>query len=259
MKLINLFLTAILLALCPSPASTQEMHTHSHDAAEKLGQVNFIVSCSASAQKQFNRATALLHSFWYEEAENAYATIARDEPNCAMAYWGVAMTLYHPVWAPATAAELQRGWTAVEKAKSIGAKTDRERDYVAAINAFYEDSARLDHRTRALAYEKAMERVYLSYSQDREAAIFYALALLGTGSITDKTFANQKKAAEILNRVLPQEPQHPGVAHYLIHSFDYPQLAPLALRAARSYARIAPSSPHALHMPSHIFTRLGLW
>ena len=260
MKLINLFFTATLLALLSSsPARAQEMHTHSHDAAEKLGQVNFIVSCSASSQKQFNRATALLHSFWYEEAENAYAAIARDEPNCAMAYWGVAMTLYHPVWAPSTAAELQRGWTAVEKAKAIGAKTDRERDYIAAINAFYEDSARLDHRTRALAYEKAMERVYLNYSQDREAAIFYALALLGTGSITDKTFANQKKAAEILNRVLPLEPQHPGVAHYLIHSFDYPQLAPLALRAARSYARIAPSSPHALHMPSHIFTRLGLW
>jgi tetratricopeptide (TPR) repeat protein len=260
MKLDSFLLTATLLALLGASAvSAQMTHPHSHDPSEKLGKVNFIVSCSVSSQKQFNRATALLHSFWYDEAENAFAAIARDEPDCAMAHWGVAMSLYHPVWAPSTAAELQKGWTAVEKAKSIGAKTDRERLYIAAINAFYEDFARLDHRTRALAYEKAMERVYLSYPRDHEAAIFYALALLGTGSITDKTFANQRKAAAILNRVLPQEPEHPGVAHYLIHSFDYPQLAPLALRAARSYARIAPSSPHALHMPSHIFTRLGLW
>jgi hypothetical protein len=260
MKLSNMFLTAMLSAVaCTSAARAQEMHIHRHDPTEKLGQVNFIVSCSAASQKQFNRATALLHSFWYEEAENAYAAIAQHEPNCAMAHWGVAMSLYHPVWGPTSPAELQRGRTAAEKAKSTGAQTNRERDYIAAINAFYEDSAGLDHHTRALAYEKAMERVYLGYRQDREAAILYALALLGTASITDKTFANQKKAAEILNRVLPQEPQHPGVAHYLIHSFDYPQLAPLALRAARSYARIAPSSPHALHMPSHIFTRLGLW
>lgn len=259
MKHIYLFFAAMISVLCFSPTRAQEMHPHTHAPAEKLGQVNFAVSCNASAQTQFNRATALLHSFWYEEAEKAFAAVATDDPRCAMAHWGVAMSLYHPVWAPSSPAELQKGWAAVEKAKSVEAKTDRERDYIAAIEAFYKDSDRLDHRTRALAYEKAMERVYLSYPKDREAAIFYALALLGTGPITDKTFANQKKAAGILNRVLPQEPRHPGVAHYLIHSFDYPQLAYLALPAARSYARIAPSSPHALHMPSHIFTRLGLW
>ncbi|MCA1606112.1 MAG: hypothetical protein LC775_11720, partial [Acidobacteria bacterium] len=174
-------------------------------------------------------------------------------------YWGIAMSLYHPVWAPSTPAELQKGRMAVERATAIDGMTKREKDYIEAIAAFYKDSDRIDHRTRALAYEKAMERVHLTYPNDREAAIFYALALLGTGPITDKTFANQKKAAGILNRVLPQEPRHPGVAHYLIHSFDYPRLAYLALPAARSYARIAPSSPHALHMPSHIFTRLGLW
>ncbi len=261
MKCFHLFLAAMISVLCFSPTRAQEMHphTHTHAPAEKLGQVNFPVSCNASAQKQFNRATALLHSFWYEEAEKAFAAVAKDDPKCVMAHWGVAMSLYHPVWAPSTPAELKKGWAAVEKAKSVDAKSDRERDYIAAIEAFYKDSDRLDHRTRALAYEKAMERVYLRYPKDREAAIFYALALLGTGPITDKTFANQKKAAGILNRVLPQEPRHPGVAHYLIHSFDYPQLAYLALPAARSYARIAPSSPHALHMPSHIFTRLGLW
>lgn len=261
MKRFHLFLAALISVLCISPIRAQEMqpHTHSHDPSEKLGQVNFPVSCNAAARKQFNRATALLHSFWYEEAEKAFTAVAKEDPKCVMAHWGVAMSLYHPVWAPSTPAELQKGWTAVEKAKSVGAKTAREKDYIEAIEAFYKDSDRLDHRTRALAYEKAMERVYLKYPKDREAAIFYALAMLGTGPITDKSFANQKKAAGILNRVLPLEPRHPGVAHYLIHSFDYPQLADLALPAARSYARIAPSSPHALHMPSHIFTRLGLW
>jgi len=260
MKLIARFLTAILLALfCSGLANAQETHTHRHDSSEKLGRVNFPVSCNAAAQKQFNRATALLHSFWYEEAEKTYTEITRMEPKCSMAYWGVAMSLYHPVWAPATPAELQKGWAAVEKAKTVGGRTARERDYIAAIEAFYRDSGTLDHRSRALAYEKAMERVSLSHPKDREAAIFYSLALLGTALNTDKTYANQKKAADILNRILPEEPEHPGVAHYLIHSFDYPQLATLALPAARSYAKIASSSPHALHMPSHIFTRLGLW
>ena len=253
------FASMLLLLFIFRPAFPQGMHIHSHDASEKLGQVNFVVSCSPASQKKFNRATALLHSFWYDEAEKAFAAIAMSEPKCAMADWGMAMTLYHPVWAPSTSSELQRGWAAVEKAKSAGAKTARERDYIAAIEAFYRDWDKLDHRSRALAYEKGMERLYLGYPKDREAAIFYALALLGTARSGDKSYANQKKAAAILNRILPLEPQHPGVAHYLIHSFDYPQLAQLALPAARSYAKIAPSSPHALHMPSHIFTRLGLW
>jgi tetratricopeptide (TPR) repeat protein len=260
MKIFSRLLTTIsLLLFIFPPAFGQEMHTHQHDASEKLGRVNFVVACSPSSQKKFNRATALLHSFWYEEAGKAFAAIALSEPKCAMAHWGVAMSLYHPVWAPGSSAELQRGWAAVEKAKSAGAKTAREKDYIAAIETFYRDSDKLDHRTRALAYEKSMERVYLSYPRDREAAIFYALSLLGTAQSSDKTYANQKKAADILNRILPLEPQHPGVAHYLIHSFDYPPLAQLALQAARTYASIAPSSPHALHMPSHIFTRLGLW
>ncbi len=259
MKRSQLFAVTLSLAICFTPTRAQDMHTHTHAPAEKLGSVNFPVSCSASAQKQFNRATALLHSFWYAEAEKAFASVAKDEPTCVMANWGVAMSLYHPVWAPATPAELQKGWAAIEKAKSVAPKTERERDYIGAIEAFFKDYGQRDHQTRALAYEKAMEQVYVKYPRDREAAIFYALSLLGTGPITDKTFANQKKAAGILNRVLPKEPRHPGVAHYLIHSFDYPQLAYLALPAARSYAKIAPSSPHALHMPSHIFIRLGLW
>jgi len=259
-KLIRLFLNAILLMVfCLQATSAQEMQMHRHDASEKLGRVKFTVSCNAAAQKQFNRAAALLHSFWYDEAEKAFAAINKVDPKCGMAYWGVAMSLYHPVWAPASAEELEKGWAAVKKAKTVGVRTDREQEYIAAIETFYRDSGKIDHRTRALAYEKAMEQVYLHYPKDHEAAIFYALALLGTATNSDKTYAKQKRAGEILNKVLPQEPNHPGVAHYLIHSFDYPQLARLALPAARSYAKIAPSSPHALHMPSHIFTRLGLW
>ena len=260
MKLSNLTTAACFVALlCLSPAQAQEMHTHQHDTSEKLGQVNFSVSCKPAARVPFNRATAMLHSFWYAESEKAYADVAKNDPACAMAYWGVAMSLFHPVWAPGTEAELLRGRTAAEKAISIGGKTQREKDYIAAIAAFYKDSDKLPHRERALAYEQAMEHVYVSYPRDHEAAIFYALSLLGTASASDKTYEKQKHAAAILNKILPTEPQHPGVAHYLIHSFDYPQLAQLALPAARRYAKIAPSSPHALHMPSHIFTRLGLW
>ncbi len=261
MKLIRLFVNTILLTVfCLQAASAQEMQMHRHDASEKLGQVNFTVSCNAAAQAQFNRATALLHSFWYDEAENAFTAISKVDPKCGMAHWGVAMSLYHPVWAPPGAAELEKGWAAVEKAKTVGVRTNREKEYVAAIETFYKGSGKIDHPTRALAYERAMEQVYLHYPKDHEAAIFYALALLRPPTAnSDKTYAKEKRAAEILNKVLPEEPNHPGVAHYLIHSFDYPQLALLALPAARSYAKIAPSSPHALHMPSHIFTRLGLW
>jgi tetratricopeptide (TPR) repeat protein len=171
----------------------------------------------------------------------------------------MAMSVYHPIWAPPTPAEIARGKEAAAKALAAQAKTDREKAYVAAIAAFFNDADTVDHKTRAGAYAAAMEGLSARYPEDREAAIFYALALLGTASPADKTYANQRKAAEILNRVLPLQPDHPGVAHYLIHSFDYPSLAELALPAARSYSKIAESSPHALHMPSHIFVRLGLW
>jgi hypothetical protein len=176
-----------------------------------------------------------------------------------MGYWGIAMSLWYPLWEHPTEARLKQGTATIEKAKAVGAKTERERDYIAAIEIFYKDSDKLDHRTRALAYGKAMERVYLHYPEDREAAAFYALALDATALPTDKTYANQKKAGAILEKIFAEEPDHPGVAHYIIHSYDYPSLASRALPAARSYAQIAPSVPHALHMPSHIFTQLGLW
>jgi len=252
--------TLLACALAGGSAAAQEQdHSHHHAHAEKLGTVSFATSCAPAVKAPFARAVALLHSFWYDQAEKAFGEVAAADPSCAMAHWGVAMSVYHPIWAPPTPAEIERGQEAVAKAKAAAAPTARERDYVAAIEAFFRDADTADHRTRAVAYEKAMEGVHLRHPDDREAAIFYALALLGTAPPADKTYANQKKAGAILNRVLPAQPDHPGVAHYLIHSFDYPQLADLALPAARSYSKIAESSPHALHMPSHIFVRLGLW
>jgi hypothetical protein len=230
-----------------------------HDHGAELGSAHFPVSCTPAAQKTFDRGVALLHSFWYDEAEKTFSEATRIDPSCAMGYWGIAMSLYHPVWAPPTQADLKKGMAAVEKAGSLRAKTERERDYIATIGAFYRDWDKVDHHERALAWRTAMQQLSARYPEDREAAIFFALALIGTAPATDKTFANQKQAAEILNRILPEQPNHPGITHYMIHSYDSPQLAILALPAARSYARIAPAAPHALHMPSHIFTRLGLW
>ena len=253
---------ALLVAfVCHIPsAGAQEAHQHQHEPSEKLGRVNFNVSCNPQAQRQFNRAVAWLHSFEYEEAEKAFSEVTVTDPQCGMGYWGIAMSNYHPIWAPPTAAELKKGLSAIEKAKVVGARTRRERDYIAAIEVFYKDSDKLDHRTRKFAHSEAMEQLYRRYPSDREAGVFYALTLVATGMMAnDKSYAGEKKAAQILNRILALEPQHPGVAHYLIHGYDYPALAHLALPAARSYAKIAPASAHAQHMPSHIFTRLGLW
>jgi tetratricopeptide (TPR) repeat protein len=253
------FLFALVLVFCSVTVPAQH-GDHRHEPSEKVGRVNFVISCTPLAQKQFNRAVAWLHSFEYEEAEKAFNEVAAADPRCGMAHWGVAMSNYHPLWAAPTADELKRGWAAVEKAKLAGARTQRERDYIAAIETFYKDADKVDHRTRTFAYHEAMKRVYENNRTDQEAAVFYALTLITTGTMSaDKTYAREKQAAQILHRVLARQPQHPGVAHYLIHSYDYPALAQLALPAARSYARIAPASAHAQHMPSHIFIRMGLW
>ncbi len=253
-----IFVLAVPLAL--GAWGQEEQHQHAAESGEKLGHVRFPVSCSDAAQKEFERGVAMLHSFWYEEAEKTFMAVTQADPSCAMGYWGVAMSLFHPIWGePPTLPILRKGGTALEKAKAVNAKTPRERDYIAAIEIIYAEPEKFDASTRALAYEKAMERIYVKYPDDREASAFYALALIATASPTDKTYANQKKAAVILNKIFAVEPDHPGVAHYLIHACDYKGIAELALPAARRYATIAPSVPHALHMPSHIFTRLGLW
>jgi tetratricopeptide (TPR) repeat protein len=249
----------LILLLLPFALIAQDHQHGDHHAKEELGEVSFSISCKPESQVEFNRAIALLHDFWYAEAESAFNKITAADPECAMAFWGVAMSNYHPLWAPPNESELKNGIAAAEKASSIGAKTDREKGYIAAISAFYKDTATIEHRARAKAYAQQMQKVHEQNPDDLESTIFYALALLGTADISDKTYATQKQAADLLNPLVEKAPEHPGIAHYIIHSFDYPPLAELALPAARSYAKIAPSSPHALHMPSHIFTRLGLW
>lgn len=225
----------------------------------KFGSVGFATSCSDKSKPDFDLAIALLHSFEYDEAEKVFAKVINSDPGCAMAYWGVAMSNYHPLWAPPTQAELEKGSKAINIAKTLDKKSKRESDYVAAIGSFYTNWKTSDHRARSTAYEKAMEKLYADYPKDREAAIFYALALTAAADPSDKTYTKQKKAGSILNTLYQGEPDHPGIVHYIIHTFDSPELADLGLPAARKYASVAPSSAHALHMPSHIFTRLGLW
>ena len=256
-----LLLSAVHAALMVAPAwAHDEQPGELKPVGEKLGTVRFATSCTPAAQRQFERAVAMLHSFWFSESSKAFAAVAQTDPNCAMAHWGSAMTLFgNPFTWPLTGKALTEGWAAVEKAKAAGTKTPRERDYIAAVEAFYKDADKIDHRTRALAYEKAMEQVAQRYPEDTEAAIFYALALNATVLATDKTYANQLKAGAILEKLFKAQPNHPGAAHYLIHSYDYPAIAEKGLPAARLYADIAPSAPHALHMPSHIFTRRGFW
>jgi tetratricopeptide (TPR) repeat protein len=231
-------------------------HAHHHDLVN-AGKAHIETSCNEAAQKEIDRGLAMIHSFWYAPAEQTFRGAAELDADCGMAWWGAAMSNLHPIWAPPTPDEFKRGKEAAEKAAGIAAKTDREKAYAAAIGAYFSDAG--DHPARMRAYESAMAKLASDFPKDREAAIFHALSLLGIASPKDKTYAKQKEAAAILNRILPEEPEHPGIAHYLIHSFDYPDLAELALPAARVYAKLAPASPHAAHMPSHIFTRLGLW
>ena len=251
-----LFLAAALFPLLIQPGARADAGPA---VAKAPGEVDFQISCGATVQKTFKEAVWTLHSFWYPEALKGFIAVTEAEPGCAMGYWGIAMSHWYPLWFPPNPAALKAGAEAVEKAVAAGPKTEREKDYIVAIAAFYRDSDKLDHRTRAVAYEKAMERVYLRYPEDREAAVFYGLALNASALPTDKTYANQRKAAEILNKVWAEQPNHPGVVHYLIHSDDSPQFAEAGLDAAICYSKIAPDVPHALHMPSHIFTRLGMW
>jgi hypothetical protein len=238
-------------------AVAQEPPHHHED--EQLGTVSFPTSCPPSVQKAFERGVALLHSFWYEEAEKQFVAVTAEAPECAMAHWGVAMSLYHQLWERPDAADLERGWEEMQKAQAQVGRTDREQDYIAALSAYYRGYESKDHLARASAYASGMERTYQDNPADHEAAAFYALSLLASEPPNDTTFANRKKAIPILNELFAKDPDQPGVAHYLIHSCDRPQLASMGLAAARRYAQIAPSSPHALHMPSHIFIRLGLW
>jgi tetratricopeptide (TPR) repeat protein len=226
---------------------------------KEFGIVDFEMTGSEKVKNDFNIAVELLHSFEYDESEKVFSKIIDESPECAMAYWGVAMCNFHPLWEPPTEADLKKGAKAIEIANSITRKSERESKYINAVAVYYRDWNRTDPRTRSINFEKAMEQLHNTYPDDKEAAIFYALALDAAADPTDKTYANQKKAGEILNALYTAEPNHPGIIHYIIHTYDYPGIANLGLPAARRYAEVAPSSAHALHMPSHIFTRLGLW
>jgi tetratricopeptide (TPR) repeat protein len=261
MKRLVFLLLFFFLHTVPLTAFADDQNHHHEDlTTAQLGTVHFPVSCASSAQKPFEHGVALLHSFWYEEAEKQFLQITKDDPHCAMAHWGVAMSLWHQLWNQPDEKVIQRGLDEVHLAKGKGCKaTPRECAYIAAIGAFYEDSKKSDHDARAKAYSDAMRVTFQSYPDDHEAAAFYALSLLALDSHDDATFANRKQAAAILEKLFAIEPDHPGVAHYLIHSYDKPQLAQLGIPAARRYAQVAPAAPHALHMPSHIFARVGLW
>ncbi len=225
----------------------------------KLGQVHFETSCKPEAQKLFNRAMTYQHSFWYRASQKTFEDALAADPECAIAYWGIGQALLYNPFSPPPPKNLADGLAAIQKGKAAGAKTQRERDFVDALGAFYTDYDKVDHRTRVQAYAKAMEQLAQRYPKDDEAQIYYALALNIAASPADKTYASQLKAAAILEQIFKRQPQHPGVAHYLIHTYDYPPIAEKGLDAAKRYSKIAPAAPHAQHMPSHIFTRVGFW
>lgn len=228
-------------------------------APEDLGKVHFETSCKPDAQQHFDQAILYQHSFWYRASQKSFEEALKADPECAVAYWGIALSLlYNPHVAP-PAKNLAEGAAALEKGKALGAKTQRERDYIDALGAMYADYDKTDHRARVLAYLKAMEQLAQRYPNDDEAQIYYALALNVAASPADKTYANQLKGAAILEKIWTRQPEHPGIAHYLIHLYDTPVLAEKGLAAARRYAKVAPAAAHAQHMPSHIFTRVGYW
>ena len=251
----------LLILACALSADALAQHDMHHSGKpEQLGDVVFPVSCNAAAQQEFNRGMALFHSFWHEPAKASFAKVLQLDPECGMAYWGISiMSMGNPFGWAASPATTKAGAPAAAEAQRVGAKSERERDYIAALGTYFKDWETTEFRPRALAFEKATEAVAAKYPSDDEAQIMYALVLNVTAQPSDKTFANQRKAADILEPLYRKYPNHPGVAHYLIHTYDYSDLADKGLPFARVYSGIAPSVPHALHMPSHIYSRVGLW
>jgi tetratricopeptide (TPR) repeat protein len=249
----GLALAATAWGLCPQAALGQD------ESDQRLGTVHFQTSCNEMAQRRFDRAMRYQHSFWYRQAKEIFEDVAKADPECGMAYWGVALSLLNNPHNPPPASNLPLGLEAIQKAKAIGAKTQRERDYIDALANMYIDYDKIDHRSRVQAYLKAEEAVAARYPDDDEAQIAYAITLNVGASPADKTYANQLKGTAILEPIFARQPFHPGVAHYLIHLYDYPPIAEKGLDAATRYSKIAPAAPHAQHMPSHIFTRVGYW
>ncbi len=261
-----LSILGMVMATTSAPIAAQE-HDHGSTGAEtgkppeQLGKVHFETSCAPAVAPKFDRAVALLHSFWFPVAIDAFNDVLKADPGCAIAYWGISLSQWgNPFGANHRSPQsLQEGWASVQKGLALGPKIPREREYISAVGELYKNGTATDQRSRVINYAKAMEDLAAKYPADSEAQIFYALAVDGTILPTDKTYTVQLKAAAILEKQYELQPDHPGVAHYIIHTYDVPALAPRALAAARRYAIIAPSAPHALHMPSHTFTRVGDW
>src|SRR4051812_21017517 len=261
MKTILLVLALAVSVPCYLAADEEgpghDAHHHEELTEAQLGTVHFPTSCSAAMQKPVERGVAMLHSFWYEEAEKEFEQIEKDDPQCAIAHWGLAMSLWHQLWNRPELAVLQRGGEQLKHAEKMQA-TSREKDYIKALDAFYKHPKR-SYKKRAMAYCNAMEKVAQRNPDDHEAAAFYALSLLAAEPEHDPGDAYRKKAAAVLEKLFAEESNHPGIPHYLIHTYDKPEMAQKGLPAARRYAQLAPAAPHALHMPAHIFARLGLW
>jgi tetratricopeptide (TPR) repeat protein len=259
MKKLTAFCMCILLAPVAAWAQT-EQHQHSGMAPKDIGTVSFETSCSPATKARFNEAVALLHSFWFQESRDIFNEVAKQDPNCAIAHWGVALTYWgNPFAGQRSAQVIANGKAAIDKALAAGTPTPREKGYIDAVAILFSSSDVTTQRQRVLDYEKAMGRLSVANQHDVEAKIFWALAVAQAASPTDKTYARNLQSAEMLVPLAKQMPNHPGIAHYIIHAYDVPVLAPKALGAARSYAGIAPAVPHALHMPSHTFTRVGYW
>ena len=254
----HIALTLAVLAAGPFTVKAQE-HDHDH-GTERLGRVTFPVTCTPAAQQRFERGMAMLHSFWWEQAPREFQAVLAADPSCAMAHWGLAINAWgNPFTGGPQGDDLKNGAASAIRAGELGARTARERGFIAAAQALYRDYSTVASAVRLRAYSDTLARVYRDNSSDPEVSLYYALSLIATASPTDTTFARQKMAAAILNPLFTRFPDHPGLAHYIIHANDSPRLAELGLEAARLYATIAPDAPHAQHMPSHIFIRLGLW
>src|SRR5580698_1263476 len=243
------------IALCAAQAAADQTEAF---PGERLGKVSFAVSCAPSVRAPFSRGVALLHDFWYEEARRQFELIAKNDPSCAMAHWGIAMSVFHQIWERPNEHTVALGWKEMQAAAAHPAKTAREREYIAALSGFYQPDKR-DYQPRIEAYAAAMGKLHDHYPHDVDAATFYALSLLAAESPTDTSLAQEHRAMAVLNPLFAAYPDHPGVVYYIIHACDTPSLAPDGLAAAKHYGEIAPSGAHAVHMPGHIFARLGMW
>jgi tetratricopeptide (TPR) repeat protein len=257
-KLFTSLLVSFMAVSAARAAGPDSMPQAEAFPGERLGKVSFAVSCAASVRAPFSRGVALLHDFWYEEAQSQFEQIAKADPHCAMAHWGIAMSVFHQIWDRPDEHAVALGWKEMQAAAAHPAKTAREREYIAALSGFYQPD-KIDYQPRIERYTAAMEKLYSRYPRDIDAGTFYALSLLAAEAPDDTSLTAEHKAMAVLNPLFAAYPDHPGVVHYIIHACDTPSLAPDGLAAAKHYGEIAASGPHAVHMPGHIFARLGLW